>query len=148
MGPPEGILAATAFWECSSKLSADEFQDCELDEWSADLRSIPLPMRDDTPHATPRIRHVTLAPWDEMPVGMHHRLPRRLTTVQADVETADGGIGHQQILPPPLQECSDGIPLGLMKLHPIGHMPAGDHQAVAFGDGIGIGRLMYAARRS
>ena len=74
-----------------------------------------------------------------MPVGMHHRLPGRLTTVQADVETADGGIRHLKILPSLLEECSYGIPLGLMKLHSIRHMPAGDHQAVAFGDGIGIG---------
>jgi len=26
-----------------------------------------------------------------------------------------------------------------MKIHSIDHMPAGDHQAVAFGDGVGIG---------
>ena len=74
-----------------------------------------------------------------MPVGMHHRLPGRLTTVQADVETTDGGIRHLKILPPLREESRDGIPLRLMKLHPIGHMPAGDHQAVAFGDGVGIG---------
>ena len=74
-----------------------------------------------------------------MPVGMHHRLPRRLTTVQAEVETADGGIRHLKILPSLLQECADGIPLGLMQLHSIRHMPEGDQQAVAFGDGIGIG---------
>ena len=28
---------------------------------------------------------------------------------------------------------------GLMQLHPIGPMPAGNHQAVAFADGVGIG---------
>lgn len=82
----------------------DELQDCGLGEWLADLRSIPLHMRDHTSHTTPRIRHVTLPPWDQMPVGMHHRLPGRRTTVQADVETADGGIRHLQILPSLLQQ--------------------------------------------
>ena len=74
-----------------------------------------------------------------MPVGMHHRLPRRRSAVQADIETADGGIRHLEILPPLLQQCTDGIPLGLMKLHSTGQMPAGNHQAVAFADGVGIG---------
>ena len=74
-----------------------------------------------------------------MPVGMHHRLPGRLTTVQADIETADGGIRHLKIVSPLLEEFSYGIPLRLMQLHSIGHMSTGDHQAVAFGDGVGIG---------
>ena len=74
-----------------------------------------------------------------MPVGMHHRLPGRLTTVQADVETADGGIRQLKITPPLLKECTNGIPLGLMQLHSIGQMPAGNHKAVAFADGVGIG---------
>ena len=65
-------------------------------------------------------------------------LPGRFTTVQADVETADGGIRHLKIVPPLLEEFSDGIPLRLMKLHSISHMPAGNYQAVAFGDGVGI----------
>ena len=66
-----------------------------------------------------------------MPVGMHHRLPRRLTTVQADVETADGGIRQRKILLSLLQQCSDGIPLELMQRHSIGHMPVRIHRTMA-----------------
>ena len=74
-----------------------------------------------------------------MPVGMHHRLSGRLAAVQTDVETADGVIRQLQIFPSLLQEFTYVIPLGLMEFHSVGHIPNRNHQAVAFGDGLGIG---------
>ncbi len=73
-----------------------------------------------------------------MPVGMHRRLSGRLAVVQTDVETADGVIRQPQIFPSLLQEFTYGIPLGLMEFHAVCHMPNRNHQAVAFGDGVGI----------
>jgi hypothetical protein len=41
-------------------------------------KSTTLPPHNHPPHPTPRLRAIPLTPWDQVPMRMKHRLPRRL----------------------------------------------------------------------
>lgn len=90
-------------------------------------------VRHDPPDATPGIGDITLSPWNDMNVGVHHRLSRRRTIVDADVESIRLHFDHQLATnqrnqPPKVSLFFVG------QVEQTGDVPLGDDERVAFCD--------------
>lgn len=83
---------------------------------------------DDGADASARIGAVAGAAWDQMNVTMHYRLTGRHTTVDADIETRNGGVLAEKMGACFGKKSLAGTRLGRAKIEIIRRMASGDHK--------------------
>src|SRR5262249_11691340 len=87
----------------------------------------------------PWIGDVTGPAWNDMNVGVQHRLPRRRAVIEADVEPVGPELGRQ-LAADQGHQPPDRCLLFLGKIEQASDVPLGDDERMPFGDGIAVAK--------
>jgi hypothetical protein len=87
----------------------------------------------DPPDAAPRIGNVAPSTWDDVNMGVHHRLPCCCAVVDTDVESIGLSVGHHPLTDDGYQLPNSRLFL-LGQVEQAGDMAVGNNERVALAD--------------